>query len=189
MALAALLFSNRTQRNIGGLSVDVTIRERHERENEVTNHPIEDGTEVSDHVIRNPVRLSMEGVVTNSPLSGGYVPRAQEAFDILDQLWRERQLITVVTGFGRYANMVITHLDKWKDHETGDALQFTAELQEIVTVASLSTVISAPQTLQGADDAGTRDLATPTQERGRRSPGTPSAPTQQKSSILSDIFK
>lgn len=51
------------------LKVDATMSENQELISEITNNPIEDGSLVSDHVVKTPRRYSMEGVVSDSPIT------------------------------------------------------------------------------------------------------------------------
>lgn len=51
------------------LEVDVTIFESHSLNSKVTDNPIEDGSSISDHIIKLPRRFSMEGIVSNTPIT------------------------------------------------------------------------------------------------------------------------
>ena len=53
---------------IGQLRPDATISETTEFRSEVTDHPIELGSTISDHVFIQPRRVRIEGDVTNAPL-------------------------------------------------------------------------------------------------------------------------
>lgn len=49
------------------VSFDTTISETHDQTATVTEHPIEDGSLVSDHVIRDPFVFSCEVYISNTP--------------------------------------------------------------------------------------------------------------------------
>tara|TARA_R110002012_G_scaffold265589_1_gene448997 strand:+ start:2783 stop:3496 length:714 start_codon:yes stop_codon:yes gene_type:complete len=51
------------------LDIDATVSMNHERAATPTKNPIETGSNVTDHINLDNDRLSIEGVVTNSPLS------------------------------------------------------------------------------------------------------------------------
>lgn len=53
---------------LGQLEFDVVIAEHHERSTEVTDHSVEQGTAVVDHVRPNPDRLNLEVFVSNTPI-------------------------------------------------------------------------------------------------------------------------
>jgi hypothetical protein len=47
---------------------DLTISEGHEATSEVTEHPVEQGSNIADHVRQNPQSLTLEMYVTNTPI-------------------------------------------------------------------------------------------------------------------------
>lgn len=49
--------------------LDASISEGHERQASVTQNAIEDGSNVADHVKLNPVRLTIEGLISDTPVS------------------------------------------------------------------------------------------------------------------------
>jgi hypothetical protein len=53
---------------IGDVWIDVSVRESHEVTADVTRHPVEEGTDISDHIRPEPRTISIEGLVTNHPL-------------------------------------------------------------------------------------------------------------------------
>lgn len=52
---------------IGTIWIDVSISESHELSAEVTDHPVEDGSNISDNVRPAPRVVQLEGLVTNHP--------------------------------------------------------------------------------------------------------------------------
>lgn len=50
------------------LQFDACINEQHGREAQVTTNPVEDGAVISDHIIVQPLGLSLTGVVSDTPL-------------------------------------------------------------------------------------------------------------------------
>jgi hypothetical protein len=52
-----------------GLEFDAVISEEHASSAEATEHPVEEGIAITDHVKPNPARLSLQAVVTNTPLN------------------------------------------------------------------------------------------------------------------------
>lgn len=53
---------------LGALELDVTVRDTHRSAADVTEHAVEDGANVTDHVRPQQDRLSLEGWVSNTPL-------------------------------------------------------------------------------------------------------------------------
>lgn len=164
-APASILFNvvghltNRPRRvQIAALEVDATISEVHEAEAEATEHPVESGGVVSDHVILKPRRYRMEGMVSNAPVEFSAValakraaevgraavglaakPMADRAFTLLTNLLDAREMVTVVTPLVKYSDLVLIALSFPRDAQTGDALRFSATFKQIRRVDSVET--------------------------------------------------
>jgi hypothetical protein len=69
------------QNQLGQLHFDVVITEDHERTAEVTDHSVEQGVAIVDHVRPLPDRVTLEVFVSNTPISS---PDAQLAPLVLD---------------------------------------------------------------------------------------------------------
>jgi len=50
------------------LVLDAVINENHQASAQPTMYPVEDGSIVSDHVVQNPVTLSLTGIISDTPL-------------------------------------------------------------------------------------------------------------------------
>lgn len=50
------------------LVFDAVLEENHSQRTRVTDYPIEDGSAANDHVIQEPVELSLRGMVSNHPI-------------------------------------------------------------------------------------------------------------------------
>lgn len=53
---------------IGPVWIDVSISEKHQLGADVTEHPVEDGPSVADNIRPTPRTITIEGLVTNTPL-------------------------------------------------------------------------------------------------------------------------
>lgn len=171
MAQVSLLFQ-RTNVVIDTITLDVSLSEQHASEVEITDHPVESGTNISDHARPKPDTLVIEGMVSNDPLPqpssttfthtvpgdpGGIrgnvtfasriddpdLTRAGQAYQDLLDLKNAGKLITVVTALRSYANMMVRSLSVPRDPHTGQILKFSITLTE-VRIASLQTVNLAP---------------------------------------------
>lgn len=151
------------------LELDLVTSERHERRAEITQFPIEDGSTISDHIILRPKTIKLEGLVSNTPIQilGGlsFEDRVQNAFDVLEQLYENKEILTVVSGLDVYEDMAFSELIYPRDFTTGQALEVKATLEKISKV-QMQTVIIPSQTnsqqampeqdvgLQGAENIG-----------------------------------
>jgi hypothetical protein len=51
------------------VAIDATVRQTHSMSSQATNFEVEDGSDLSDHVIKRGVRLNISGVISNDPIS------------------------------------------------------------------------------------------------------------------------
>lgn len=206
MALINFLFGNRdpsgfTLQGVVEFDADLTISEQHERSSVVTDHPVESGANVSDHVIVQPERVILRGFVTDSTAAvfaadegtGGEPGRTQDAFDVLDQLAASREPMDVVTGRKEYSSMVITRLDL--PRERPNSMQFTIELQQVKIVDSADGTLLAAvadAAIGETGDAATQDRVAGEVNRGRQQAREASESTQQEAnrvkSTAAEIF-
>lgn len=209
----ALIFQRTPSREgrIDNLVLDVTIAENHERTSRVTQWPVEDGGNVSDHISNEPEKLMVEGFITNSPIKGEAAPalRAQNAFDRLDELWKRRDVVEVATQMRVYQNMAIGRINVPINRGTGDALRFTVELERVRTVGSevvdipvdaLPVREEQPEAIQDDAPGSVEDAAQSPVDGGRQTApeseeeivppteATPEAPEGEDGSILWEIL-
>jgi hypothetical protein len=141
MAIFLVLRPNPTR--IAALELDALISATHAGEVEVTDHPVEDGSNPADHKREKPETLTIEGIVSNIPLTQSArddydagTNRAQSAYDQLRAIKAGADLIDVVTPRRSYSNMVLTSLSVPEDAKLGDALSFTASFKQVRVVTS-----------------------------------------------------
>ncbi len=148
--MAVALLYQVTRARLGTLELDASVAEEHTAANEITSHPVERGSNVADHIRPLPETISIEGIVSNTPIRAdevaraGEVPRgspgrAEAAFATLMELRDKGVLLTVVTKLRTYENMAIESLRIPRNARVGDALTFTVQLRR-VRLAQLQTV-------------------------------------------------
>jgi hypothetical protein len=149
--------------DMGGIAffeADVDLSRMHRREAIVTDFPAEDGTSIADHIIIRPQELTIELMVSDTPLTmntayrtpGSLLSRSQRAFDELERIWKGKRLLTVATPLAYYDNMVITGFEVPEDQEHAGAVYATVTLREIkfAQVASVLVSAAAKQALKRA---------------------------------------
>ncbi len=118
---------------IHNITLDAELTENHNFASQVTRYPVENGADISDHISIEPESVSIEGIITDSPIGGGNAEgRYLKTFDDLEQLWRKQDVVDVVTHLKVYQDMAIRSLSIPRDNKTGQALRFTADLQKVV---------------------------------------------------------
>jgi len=148
--MTTLLFEPKRKGKIETLELDVVLEEQHNYDSEVTQYPIETGESISDHVNLNPVRLTMRGFITNTPVELLNVNTilgndlVQTAFDKLLEIREKKDIIDVVSGLKVYSDMIMNRLSIPRDRRSGQALNFTAEFIQIKKTASIGETGEIP---------------------------------------------
>jgi hypothetical protein len=147
MPITGFLFGQKRAK-ISNIVVDASVRESHENEAQITDNPVEEGVDVTDHVRIMPKRLTMDGVISDTPITLSVISNisgaigtvtefiggrslSQEAYDRLLRLQANREPMTIVTGLRVYQNMLIESLTVPRDSRTANAIHFTAVFREI----------------------------------------------------------
>jgi hypothetical protein len=158
---------------VNAIEFDVVVSEAHDAEVEVTEHPVEQGANITDHARVKAEAVTLDALVSNTPLADSLrlengqpkefpwqAPgRAQDIYLQLRDLKDARQLVTVATQRGTYTNMVITRLSVPVTVETGEALRFTITLKQVRLVSTSTVKTQMPQKQKLGKQA-----ATPTEE-------------------------
>lgn len=167
VALATILNNSQvglfaqTRTEIDGLVgiVDIYTDENHKQTVTKTKYPVEDGSSLTDNAVIDPKMLVLRGYVSDlNPLLGGLITipgpgRGQEAWSRIVALKDAREPLTVVTALEVYENMLITAIEAPRSSRTGQGLEFSITLEEVLIVESQSTTLPASQL---GDDAETK---------------------------------
>jgi hypothetical protein len=143
-----MLYKNTHTKSIGGITIDAFLNENYGHSADVTKYPIEDGSEISDHVVQNQDVLTISGLVSKTVLTEDYsktdppVDRVGEYYNKLLALKEAGGLITVVAGLRTWTNMVITDFSLDRSKDNGGCLEFSMTLTKVKIVKSETTAIS-----------------------------------------------
>jgi hypothetical protein len=141
------------------LQVDVSESEMHAGEVEVTDHPVEQGANISDHMRPKPRTLTVTGMISNTPIvdnsngnagpfTEGQPGPAEAAYNLLEARRIAGKLHTVITKLNTYQNLALTYVSEPRDASSGDALEFTLNFKEILVVFN-QTITVQTATPQG----------------------------------------
>jgi len=135
------------------------ISEKHNLKFRVSDHPLQDGTTISDHVHRELREVTIEGLFTNHPIrkpegvkevtfKDDYATKEVKStmsntalanFTKLEELANRKEPVRLVCALEIYPRMVITGLEYERDSKSGSSIRFTMTLREI-NVVSLKSV-------------------------------------------------
>lgn len=127
----------------GGLTFDLIMEESHLWENDVTEHAVEDGSVLTDHIRNLPRKGTLVGLISDYSLNAFALDnldsRYQKAYALLKELWQKRELVDIVVSMETYKNVAITSVDMRRDGSTGLSQKFKISFKE-VTVKKLEEV-------------------------------------------------
>lgn len=133
MVLSLLFGKKYAQTKIGAVFLDATLSETHNFVARVSSFPIEYNFSISDHVVIEPISLSIRGLVSDTPLNIlSAFNRSIDSFNALLNVFNRKERLTVVTGIRVYRNMLITNLNIPRDVGTGQSLTFDIALQQVL---------------------------------------------------------
>lgn len=164
---------------IAGYPIDCAVTESHVVDNEVTEHPVEKGADIADHVRARPVSVTLDGIVTDTPIgvianqrgersvTGRLVNKpSDEARALLIQIRNKREPVSIETSLGGYTNMMLERLEFPRAADDGDSLRFRATFKQVTLVTNARTVVrvsSAQPRAAKKIDRGNKATATVTQ--------------------------
>lgn len=151
------------------------ISEKHSLKFRVSDHPLQDGSTISDHVHQEMQECTIEGMFTNHPMrkleevnevkfkdeyaTSEVKPTVSNTalanFEKLKLLAKQRKPVRLVCSLEIYPKMVITGIDYDRDSKSGSSIRFTMTLRELKTVslkATTGTYNFQPDSLVTAND-------------------------------------
>lgn len=147
------------QSDFGSIVFDTIVQEDHRYTSKVTSYPIETGTIISDHILKDPDVVSLSGIVSDTPLNIlAPFNRSQAAFNQLVSLQARRIVVDVVTGIKVYKNMAITKLEVPRNINTGQTLTFNIEFQKIIYDDSVQLELNQGNIFEGVQDNTPRSI-------------------------------
>jgi hypothetical protein len=130
--------------------IDCSISETHTFDADVTDYPVESGSNISDNIRPLPVQVDIEGLVSNTPIGlirdsrSTDVVHSDDAYERLQRIRELRQPVTIMTSLRTFDNMALQSLVIPKgDHM--DGLRFQAKFKQIISVENKRTIrVSIP---------------------------------------------
>lgn len=133
---------------IDEFEIDVAITEEHLFESEITAYPLEAGSEATDGIRKRPTKVTIEGMVSNTPIGAMAERRAlteglpaDDARAWLEDIRERGEPVRLETSLRIYDNMAMESLQIPVNAENGDALKFTAVFREIFIITNARTTI------------------------------------------------
>ena len=198
MSVLSLIFKNKKlarlefpETGVTIINFDVCSNVTHEMDAEVTKSVIEDGSDITDHVILRNKRASFEIIISDTPLNSitsaaeglatsliadkikksgllslglarisGLIldktfTKAQDAFNLLEELRDRRTLISAILGFKKYENAIVTNLRVTQNTGNTGSLNASLTIEEIKMVKTQTTRIPAKSVHKSVESTAT----------------------------------
>ena len=122
------------------VTLDATISQQHVASVQVTESPIEKGAFVSDHAILKPEELTINGVITSTPTSGGMDESViTSTYGALVTMLQNRMTLVISTPLRSYSDMIMDSLNVPRDANTGGVFEFSAHFRQVIFVTTETT--------------------------------------------------
>lgn len=149
------------------IELDATVEITHNFRSQITEHPVETGSKVTDHVRPENRSFSIKGYVSNhhvTPVVQGNVlgdtgKRTKIAYDYLNDMWLNSVPFTMVSELDSYPNCVIEDLNIPVTAKNGEAVELNIKLKQLRLVSPeyLNTAITVAK---AGDSEGTKNGGT-----------------------------
>ena len=168
---ASLYFAGIREYKIDTIPIDLIIDESHTMSNTITQHRIENGSIISDHIQNNLRTGDLTGLISNFSLkkAGILSNRAQDTFDKLKELWQKRKLVDISTIHDVYQQVGILNINPTRTEDTGEVLEFAITFQEVNIVNLKEITIEASINLTNMNSDINRKLSNEL-NRGKTNP-------------------
>lgn len=166
-----------TDREFGGIEMDAIVREQYDLSSQITDHPVDDASEISDNILLAPRVYILEAIVTDTPMgllaaleqigqtvsavtnflkenlldeevTSDATTRSLAAFQALVDLWEARATFDVQTGMGLWTSMGILNIRVMVDEENAGKLHFYTTLRQVRKVKLVSSDETPPPALE-----------------------------------------
>lgn len=130
------------------LYFDAVTRRTDAKTARISKHPVENGFIISDHVLVENTKISVDGIISNANNSLlnraiGIISDQESARSFLNEAFNARKVVTLVTPEEVYDNVIITSVQFTKDKPTRQEIKFSLRLEEVRTVVSRTALIPA----------------------------------------------
>lgn len=142
------------------------------QEKRPTKFAVEDGSDRSDHVVKELVEVTIDFLLSED---------TRNAYAQLRQVFDENRLVTIQTKVDTIENMLIVAMPREETPRLGSSVAIPIRFQEWVEVKPEEGEISRSEVAN--------DQQSSTVKRGQVKGSEPSAEQKQKGSILSEWFK
>lgn len=146
---ASLFAIGKTDKNgVGEIEFDLMPKESHGLDFDISEHPVDNGSTITDHIRMKPRECSVTGMFTCHPIKAYSKDkvtiddgaeemsenRALTLYKELETLCKAMNKVRLVTDIMTYPTMLIKSLKTDRDRSSGEAITFSMTLREYMGV-------------------------------------------------------
>ncbi|WMD20907.1 hypothetical protein RAS12_00620 [Achromobacter seleniivolatilans] len=156
MSFVSMIFGWNGGSKIGSVPLDALLSEKTSLSSQATSYAVEEGLPVSDHVVQESERLSLDGWVTAAEVallgsagaspSGAGRSKMISAKAALREIHANRLPITISTGLDQYVNFVMESCEIGRSNSGGERFEISASFKRIRKVTLREADIPPEQT-------------------------------------------
>ena len=204
-AVPVSLFYRADGYSVGEVSLDLILSEDHSLNAAVTQHPVQDGSVISDHISVLPRSGTMRALISNFSLSTAEPPedeeglnelyqraessvlpnRAADAWEALKKLVENRELVQIVTSLEVYSNVALTSVRTTRDADSGDALEIEIDFEQVKIVQLKETKVTAQ--VQPRDMKSTINQKSAVQVNSGQKVGSEATEQEEQELVFEDV--
>ncbi len=169
LKIPAMLFGGRRREksiksDSFSLVFDLQLSESHSFDSEITSHPVENGSPISDHIENSLRSGSSSFLVSNYSLKIGELTtnRVQDVYDLFKQLWKAKELVTLVTDLDVYEDVAITKVGISRNQGVGEAGTFEVSFTEFRIVRLKKISVDASIVITELETSESQQASPPT---------------------------
>lgn len=136
---------------IDGFPIDLALSENHVYDSEVSDFPVESGSDITDNIRPKPITVTLEGFVSDSPLQLIRAARANakgqpgpdasvspstQAYLRLLRIRRDREPVTIMTSLNFFESMALKTLSIPRASGEPHALKFHATFVQVEIITT-----------------------------------------------------
>lgn len=156
--LAGFLPSNslaNSRQFASGFTALITLSEQSTDNLTITDHPVEDGSKISDHAVMQP-----KVVRINFAYGANLGESLNDMYEKVLKLQSDKQPFDIVTGKRKYKNMLIESISNTTDSNSENCLNLEISCREVIIVYSEIKEVEASAQKESATTASPANTGT-----------------------------
>lgn len=155
------------QINLNGYVFDAYLRMQNNSNLQITSHPVESGSPISDNAYLEPRTFAYDIGMTDTSQGKvfgqfGLLDRSKTAYQMLEEWQENKTLITLNNKYGLYRNVLVKNITTNDDYTTKYGMKASIVLQQVIVTSSQLVKISAASWFTGSSDRGNQNAIAPT---------------------------